>query len=583
MRGSFQSWVEWTRGRLPSGGDCPGIASIEWLREVSRGEESPPWCHDVSSYYEDWDSEHDPEVVGQLVHECLAQRDDIAVRFTALTYLYELSHYEYESYSYLREDALFSGIREKFAADFALLVRAESPEELTDWRFIRWEILNSCLIADWDRVRKLYDRAESLQLIDRSDLFLLRAQFNFLVAFGEDESLKDLYWKPKIYNLTDLNLQGLCLLGFGLCARENFPSSDRLDLERLRCACHDLARALDKRSDLPPYRSMLAGCYSALGELHTAAKHYEQLLIETQLPDFADKVRPAIHRSTAISYTRAEEFKKAIDRYERLLVEVPEEKGVYLRIAELYAKQDNIEAASKALRKEFDQDTSADNDWRLSTILKFGEVLTDANAQDDKLKEFFRSNPERTQFAELLLREYWPSFGNLTELTRQEWCIGTTLLHSRWKEPSFSHVYLRKAAGAFATAVEVELKSRIFARFREKFQSTKDAVTLLERRPAKDELKVLYRYLRRDDRITLGQMCDVMFLCRKPQEEILKWFSAMLQEMGISVDKLLKLLPRVVRFRNPAIHPGLSATEDEWLGASKLCRDLLEALIRTSQ
>src|ERR1039457_4952294 len=85
-----------------------------------------------------------------------------------------------------------------------------------DWRDFRWEILNSYLACDWDRVVLLYNRAEDLKLKNLGEIAVLRGQFKFLFVFGRSIeqdvrrivkteeirlTLESLCWEPKIYGL----------------------------------------------------------------------------------------------------------------------------------------------------------------------------------------------------------------------------------------------------------------------------------------------------------------------------------------------------------------------------------------------
>ena len=85
----FRSWVEWTRQRLPAEGDIPAILGDEWNN--IRENQSPPWFDSIWSHYEDFDSRHDPDILNFIANESVLNPDDLACRFTALRYLYELS------------------------------------------------------------------------------------------------------------------------------------------------------------------------------------------------------------------------------------------------------------------------------------------------------------------------------------------------------------------------------------------------------------------------------------------------------------------------------------------------------------
>ncbi len=333
-KGEFRSWVEWTRERLPAEGDLPGIASYHW--DKMRAKQAAPWSNFVWTYYHDFDSGYDPTIIDWLAQECLANPDELAYRFTALRYLYELSHHDYENLSVINADAEFAETRGRFLSDFNSLIRLVKVEDLEDWRTIRWEILNAYTIREcWDRALDLYDRMEHLKLIELPELHALRGQFRFLQAFAtQGLDLSSLLWAPKLYSPDGL---AIMLVIWAWCDRKDYPCQKDLDLEVVREVSYDLERALSKGRDLPLlYRTLLAGCQFALSEFQKAAANYESL--KSTSDEWEAVIFKGALRSAALSYSRGGETGKAIAAYQRLLERFPNEKGLYLRIAELHTR-----------------------------------------------------------------------------------------------------------------------------------------------------------------------------------------------------------------------------------------------------
>jgi hypothetical protein len=260
-----------------------------------------------------------------------------------------------------------------------------------------------------------------------------------------------------------------------------------------------------------------------------------------------------------------------------LLNASPSEKGIFLRIAELHYSQMNISAACEALRKEFEQNQGAKSDWTLRAIVDAWGIWE--SFEEAEVKEFLRSNPAHAQFIESVLGGYWPSFSCLSETAREEWIFGTKEMHSSRTEPFFSHVHLRKAVAAFATAVETELKSRVFAKFKREFTS-RGSRGGGESLKGGSKLGPFYRYLNGDDgRLTLGEMCEALEACRKPQEEALRQLRQKLDAWKVDLNRVPMLLGSIVSARNSAVHPDPSAGNQESAMAAKLCREFLDPLI----
>lgn len=57
-------------------------------------------------------------------------------------------------------------------------------ESCSDWHTIRREIYYASFIGAWDRALRLFERADSLKMVDEIELRALRGPFRFLIVFS---------------------------------------------------------------------------------------------------------------------------------------------------------------------------------------------------------------------------------------------------------------------------------------------------------------------------------------------------------------------------------------------------------------
>jgi len=353
-----QSWIQWSEQHLPLTGDIP---------KINIQDPAPPWIEN---------SEEALTVAidhGERLRTCFLNYliDDpinIPARFTVLAVYYALSYRDRRYVEKLQhfvanrtereptelekvraavaedypEELIWEGLAdnliEGFGDDLSLVVRQLKAEDIPDdWRVIRWEILNSYAISDWKRALKLYSIAEESNLLDLCDLELIRGQFRYLLVFGPKLGfeLESLWWEPKILGADSLLLPFMS----GLRLNQFKPELTDSTIDTLRDASNDLEKALSKRPELSPlYGPMLARCYFSTGRLHDAAVIYEQALTEWA----KGGIRQWIYESLKMIYQESHLPEKAIALLERWAAEFPDEKGLYMQIAELQAQVANL-------------------------------------------------------------------------------------------------------------------------------------------------------------------------------------------------------------------------------------------------
>ena len=135
---SLSEWTEWTRLNVLPKAELPLIddGEIDMIEQA---------C-------EVWDAPSDQ--VRESLESFLAPHyDEVAARFVVLSFLCTLLKIEYGTFAEVERKQ-----REGFARILKDLVRLVSLEHLADQKVVRWEIVNSCAVEDWELALRLYDR-----------------------------------------------------------------------------------------------------------------------------------------------------------------------------------------------------------------------------------------------------------------------------------------------------------------------------------------------------------------------------------------------------------------------------------------
>ena len=519
---------------------------------------------------EDIDQEG-PQLLSTFEELLLANPSDIPARFVALSTYYALAHLP----SVYTEDFV-SEARDRHAKNLAYLIRLVPTEDCHDWRTTRWEILNAYVISDWDRALELYNRAERLHLLPLAEIQVLRAQFRFLAAFGKatEPSLDSLSWPPDVYSPGSIYSERLFLEGLTSIKRKcAFANCDN---DMLRHAALDLETALPQRQDLSPaYRAVLARCLFLTRHFQDAAKEYERLettnvlnVLKPVVPDHA------VYLSAAVSYRESDEPEKAITVLEKCAANYPDAKGVYLEIAKLRAKELNLPAIAEALREEGDRNPEMDL-WSKSPLIVAGEILTDTEEERATLRE----KPEYEQIS-TLLSEYWPTFANLDSKAREEWIYGVWGTHFCTIQGHMRGIHRRKAITAFAQAVEIELLSRVFKRFREHALADQQIRALAGQaiKEKSDKLVPFAKFIEEEHKpLGIGQMAYILdHSSKNPPQALFQDFGVWVQQNYPRLRSKVVVLYQIARFRNPALHNSVSIETIDSI--PDWCRGVIESL-----
>lgn len=471
-----------------------------------------------------------------------------------------------------------------------LVVRFVRVEDCGNaWRDVRWEILNCYLIEDWDRATRLYNRAEDLQLKSAGEIAALRGQFRFLTVFGGrieenvrrllDRSdirvaLNSLFWEPRIFWLdgsretdeTD-QLKALILFENGMCDGDPGLVLSDSNKSTLLDSANDLQKALLALPDLPyPYRALLGRCHYCSGHFHDAAEQYRTLL-QSQGQSGQPEAGRRLFASLSLSYRQAGETDHAKEILEGWARECPDEKGVYLQLAELEAKGANFSRVAEYLRREMDRNPAADDDWRLSALLALGSTR-ESSKSADALKRTPLWQPVYT-----MLEDYWPPFSKLGEITRTEWVSGVVLNHLL-DLPEKTR--LRMAAEACVRAVEIELRDRIFRRYKTHVAEHASLKAAAEQGLREHRARKFCEFLVRDGNLSLGDMAWILSKIGSIPEPILKDFQAWLSRSQRRSMQNLVHLDRANDFRRPATHEGVMKSDP--VEVIQSCKAVIDAL-----
>jgi len=583
LRAKIHDWVQWVRENLDLTGEIPPVTQIEvtglWNQEVD------------DFFFDAWKTEFRNELLSCFEQVLAPDPADIPARFTAL-HLYHLLattsvDFGVEELGLIREHA--ESAQAGFEHDLGYLVRLLPPEACPpDWRTVSWEILNSYLVRDWRRASALYSKAEELGLLERAELQALRGQFKFLVVFAPEIQksvsklklklnlgLDSLAWGPRIYGPGDElgELYSVFLFASGLCARASDRKLRDSDRDTLLEATLDLERALTGRPTLPSvYRAMLGRCHFCTGHFSEAAKQYE-LLLKTDIGTALAHLKPNIYESMAVCFQREGDLPKAERTLERCVAEFPRKKEIYLKLAEVQAQLSKFDAVPLTVRLALEHAPELDSDWRLSSLLALGEIR---DRSDALLAELKSNSPEFISL-HAFLDDYWPPFTRMETEARDKWVAGTLLLHFSPQHAKILSLCRREAVVFFATAIEQELDSKFFSKFREVVNSKPHLRSLAEGSLEDREFGPFCQFLVKGRPLTMGAMLNYIRSCNSKPYEILRVFCDWLKDKHFPMDPTIQLLEQICPARNKAHHKGQSVPNIEELPA--LCRQAIELLV----
>ena len=593
-REKVQEWIKWSRESLPETRDYPmlNVAEINGSK--------CPWQEEIYSDFTYSDKGSREKLLTLFENHLSRDPADVSSRFTALNLHYALSTHanddsDMKTY-YDLTGVDHEDVREDFTRNMAYLVRLLPVENCTDWRTIRWEICNACAIRDWGRARQLYDQLEALDLLELAERQILRGQFNFFVVFGSKTrgNLDPQFWEPKLYYSKPYDSLGwegklheFILFSWGLNLAhkreedEKEINLDEAERDRISDAANDFDKGLTKRPDLSPaYRAMLAACCFATGDFWNAAKNYEQVLVDSNSNIFfTEIIGIEIFECIANSYQLAGETEKAKDALNRCAGEFPTAAGIYKELAKIQAQAADYRSAYESLTKECERDPAFGEDWLVSTLLALGSVGRDSEQIATRVERHLSSNPQLSEGLKSLLNAHWPSMDALTPEAQGKWICGSYIILSRSVDERLHLSLAQAAATQFGTAVELELKSTVFGKFRDYVSHCSDLRSLVKNKSSwgEDERFFLFLVSQRPMLMPLGKMHHALKDCENSKREISRKFNRWVQKNRPTLLNNLWVLGKICHIHNCAKHDK-SISKENAERMPDLCRDFLSKL-----
>ena len=599
-REQVQEWIKWSRESLPETGDYPmlNVAEIKGT--------TCPWQEEIYSDFTYSDKGSREKLLTLFENHLSRDPADLSSRFTALNLHYALSTHanddsEMKSY-YDLTGVDHEDVREDFARNLAYLVRLLPVENCTDWPTIRWEICNACAIRDWERARQLYDQLEARDLLEPAKRQILRGQLNFFVVFGSKKgwNFDPQFWEPKLYYSepddslgSEGDLHEFILFSWGLnLARkrkkdEKEITLDEAERDRISDAANDFDKGLSKRPDLSlAYRSMLAACYFATGDFLNAAKNYQRVFADSNSTIFvSERIKIEIFKCIANSYQSAGETEKAWDALKRCADEYPTAKGIYKELAKFQAQATDYRSAYESLSREHERDPDFGEDWMVSILLALGSVGRDSEQIATRVERHLSANPQLSKGIKSLLNAHWPSLDDLTPEAQVKWISGSCMILNPPVDELQHRQLAQAAATQFGTAVELELKSRVFGKFREYVSRSPELSSLVKNKRSWGEDGKFFKFLvSKSPRATLGEMHHFLKDCQNSEREIWRKFNRWVREnqLPLLITKNLWLLGEIRDIHNRAKHNG-SFSEEDARKMPHLGRRFLSALLPSPQ
>jgi tetratricopeptide (TPR) repeat protein len=325
---------------------------------------------------------------------------------------------------------------------------------------------------------------------------------------------------------------------------------------------------------------MLGRCYFSLQQFHDAAEQYEHILqMVGDSSTRARLMRMCAHESLALCLRQAGDLGNAVQILRQCICEFPDVKRLNRQLAELYADIGDYVAAYEALQREVSLEPQLEQDVSTRIAMALGPIAKDPGGTLRAVKQYLEAHPEVARLLDSLHRFHWPTFANLCEQSREEWCTGMYQLYcDSLRQAEFRPRLFEDAVKHFGKAVELEVRSRVFKKFREEV-STKSGTPV----PPQVDLQK-YSWLRNltafvtseDVNLNLEKMTAIIKNSKKSSLPLAASFSAWLQQTQSELIKKTYLLEYILGPLGDAKHESMS--EEAAKKVALWCRQVLDAL-----
>jgi tetratricopeptide (TPR) repeat protein len=304
-----------------------------------------------------------------------------------------------------------------------------------------------------------------------------------------------------------------------------------------------------------------------------------ELLLEATADSPWSSLKPHVYRAISTCHVKAGNLNKAIRRLEACTYEFPREAKVHFELAALQAQATDFAGAAETIRRATDANPEMDSDWRLSTMLALREIINDPDRMvlEEQLQKLRGSHPAVWHLIERTCIAYWPVFNQLFDIAKNKWT--GAILHGYYfvvHEETARPLLEQTAINLFAMAVEIELRSRVFAVFKEEF--LKDIRLRQAARVPSRGAEKFRRYLIDNGKLGLGEMGHILKMCEGADTGILAEYRAWLMKCQPKLTDVSGHLSVIVGDRNRATHPDTHEGLDNAVGIDEIHR-LCQAVI----
>ncbi len=427
------------------------------------GELKDPWKYGGSGFLAD------------LEDSLSRNPNDLPTRFVVLNAAYRLMRFDFENEGEKEEE---SRKTRDFRGRLAYLVRLRDVSASSELHDIRWEIVNSCIIEDFERAIQYSMNLQ--RLLPSGELHYICGRLHFAIATGgvgieNSPSAWDLPFGPSIddpirKNMIDLQTSGIC--GRGI-QRVRSESSSEYKRDRFHAAIGYFKKKDALSASRPSARFMLARSLSEYGNFHEAAQQYKWLLDnwdyvakqcneETNglASDFMLAI-PDINRCLVNAWSESGDSEKAIAAAENWAKDYPDDSVPYLRMSEIYAQKCEYQSAYEKLREAVNRNSSLSEHPGYSIALALGDIGIPDNSWRKISSQIQEANPVAIARIQDFLMEYWPTFKHLEPQCKGGWTTAEFLLRETGIPGN-----ARLAGSSYAWVLEQEFRAKVFDKFR---------------------------------------------------------------------------------------------------------------------
>ena len=183
--------------------------------------------------------------------------------------------------------------------------------------------------------------------------------------------------------------------------------------------------------------------YACIGDGHNAARYYQWMIdnrqrfcaacAEEEGPywdlENVESLTNGVRHCLVNAHDNAGDLDNAINATNAWITACPDHLGTYERMARLYQRRADFQAAGEWFRKEADRNPSLGKDPNISIILALAGVGTAARV-DEALTKIANAHPNELAIVETVVNSYWPAFAHLDAESKQRWAWGTWILNS---------------------------------------------------------------------------------------------------------------------------------------------------------